>query len=314
MRPSGDGRRKVVLATPIAETSLTIEGIGVVIDAGFARVPEFDPRSGLTRLTTKRISRASAEQRAGRAGRLGPGVCYRLWSEATQRGLMAQPIPEIRAADLAPLALELAQWGVRDAGTLAWLDPPPPSALAQARQLLVQLGAVEEGWFDHPFGPGDGPLPHASASGPYVGSGRGAGSRASGLRHRGAAFGKRSFHRRAPALHQPCRTDGSAPRLPEGGERTSATLGGGPGRLSACRPGGPPVSTAVAKQRTGKRKGSGKNRSSPCVCLSRPDRAATRAGRRFATSSLPAGAPASRSMKSGCASPILSSQASTRAR
>lgn len=138
----GKGRRKVVLATPIAETSLTIEGIGVVIDAGFARVPEFDSRSGLTRLTTRRISRASAEQRAGRAGRLGPGVCYRLWSEATQRGLMARPIPEIRAADLAPLALELAQWGVRDAGTLSWLDPPPPSALAQARQLLVQLDAV----------------------------------------------------------------------------------------------------------------------------------------------------------------------------
>jgi ATP-dependent helicase HrpB len=141
---SGEGRRKVVLATPIAETSLTIEGIGVVIDAGFARVPEFDPRSGLTRLTTKRISRASAEQRAGRAGRLGPGVCYRLWSEATQRGLMAQPIPEIRSVDLAPLELELAQWGVRDAGTLSWLDPPPPSALAQARQLLIQLDAVNE--------------------------------------------------------------------------------------------------------------------------------------------------------------------------
>lgn len=144
IKPSGGGRRKVVLATPIAETSLTLEGIGVVIDAGFVRVPEFDPRSGLSRLTTQRISRASAEQRAGRAGRLGPGVCYRLWSEATQRGLTAQPIPEIRAADLAPLALELAQWGVRDAGTLSWLDPPPSSALAQARQLLTQLGAVKK--------------------------------------------------------------------------------------------------------------------------------------------------------------------------
>ncbi|MCG3114562.1 MAG: ATP-dependent helicase HrpB [Candidatus Manganitrophus sp. SA1] len=159
IRPSREGWRKVVLATPIAETSLTIEGIGVVIDAGFARVPEFDPRSGLTRLTTKRISRASAEQRAGRAGRLGPGVCYRLWSEATQRGLMAQPVPEIRAADLAPLALELAQWGVRDAGTLAWLDPPPPSALAQARQLLVQLGAVEEDGSITPSGRAMAPFP-----------------------------------------------------------------------------------------------------------------------------------------------------------
>jgi len=144
IRPSESGRRKVVLATPIAETSLTIEGVGIVIDAGFARVPEFDPRSDLTRLTTKRISRASAEQRAGRAGRLGPGVCYRLWREATQRGLMPQAIPEIRSADLTPLALELAQWGVRDAGTLSWLDPPSPSALAQARQILIGLGAVEQ--------------------------------------------------------------------------------------------------------------------------------------------------------------------------
>ena len=144
IRPPEGGRRKVVLATPIAETSLTIEGIGVVVDAGFVRVPEFDPRSGLTRLTTKRISRASAEQRAGRAGRLGPGVCYRLWSEATQRGLMPYPIPEIRVADLTPLALELAQWGVRDAGALSWLDPPPPAALAQARRLLIALDALKE--------------------------------------------------------------------------------------------------------------------------------------------------------------------------
>jgi len=144
IQPSKGGRRKVVLATPIAETSLTIEGIGVVIDAGFARVPQFDPKSGLTRLITMRISRASADQRAGRAGRLGPGVCYRLWSEATQRGLMPHPIPEIRAADLAPLALELAQWGVRDAGTLSWLDPPPTAALSQARQLLRELDALGE--------------------------------------------------------------------------------------------------------------------------------------------------------------------------
>ncbi|MBI3804240.1 MAG: ATP-dependent helicase HrpB [Nitrospirae bacterium] len=143
LRPTTGGR-KVVLATPIAETSLTIEGVGVVIDAGFVRVPEFDPARGLTRLTTKRISRASAEQRAGRAGRLGPGICYRLWSEATQRGLMAQPIPEIRTADLTPLALELAQWGVREADTLSWLDPPPQAALAQARRLLTELDALDE--------------------------------------------------------------------------------------------------------------------------------------------------------------------------
>lgn len=142
INPSQGSRRKVVLATPIAETSLTIEGIGVVVDSGFARVPEFDVRSGLTRLTTMRISHASAEQRSGRAGRLGPGVCYRLWSLATQHGLIAQPIPEIRAADLTPLALELAQWNVR-AATLSWLDPPPAGALAQARHLLTKLGALD---------------------------------------------------------------------------------------------------------------------------------------------------------------------------
>ena len=136
------GRRKIVLATPIAETSLTIEGVRVVIDSGFARVPQFDPNSGLTRLVTQRISRANAEQRAGRAGRLAPGACYRLWSEGTQRGLIAQPVPEIRSADLAPLALELAAWGVADAATLAWLDPPPAGALAQARALLVDLDAL----------------------------------------------------------------------------------------------------------------------------------------------------------------------------
>lgn len=144
IRPAERGRRKVVLATPIAETSLTLEGIGVVIDSGFVRVPEFDLRTGLTRLVTKRISRASAEQRAGRAGRLGPGVCYRLWSESTHRGLMPHPIPEIRSADLAPLLLELSQWGTRDAGSLSWLDPPPMSALLQARQLLIELEALDE--------------------------------------------------------------------------------------------------------------------------------------------------------------------------
>ena len=159
IRPTDGARRKVVLATPIAETSLTIEGIGVVIDSGLVRVPEFDPRTGLTRLTTLRISRASAEQRAGRAGRLGPGVCERLWSETTQRGLMARSIPEIRAADLAPLALELAQWGVRDAGTLSWLDPPPPGALAQARGMLMQLGALDHDGVITPSGRAMAALP-----------------------------------------------------------------------------------------------------------------------------------------------------------
>ncbi len=143
IQPSAD-RRKIVLATPIAETSLTIEGVRVVVDSGYARVPQFDPRSGLSRLTTTRISRASSEQRAGRAGRLAPGVCYRLWSETTQRGLVLQSAPEIRTADLAPLALELAAWGARDARTLAWLDAPPEAAFNQARELLAELDALDD--------------------------------------------------------------------------------------------------------------------------------------------------------------------------
>lgn len=133
-----------MLATPIAETSLTIEGIGIVVDAGWTRVPRFDPRSGLTRLETARIAADAAEQRAGRAGRLGPGVCYRLWSEATQNRLRPRRNPEILDADLAPLALELAQWGVNDPLALAWLDPPPPGALAQARALLAELEALDD--------------------------------------------------------------------------------------------------------------------------------------------------------------------------
>ncbi len=143
IQPDPAGRRKIVLATPIAETSLTIQGIGVVIDSGWTRLPRFDPRSGLTRLETARVCADAAEQRAGRAGRLGPGVCYRLWSEAAQRRLRPRRIPEILEADLAPLALELARWGVNDAGALAWLDPPPAGALAQARDLLIDLEALD---------------------------------------------------------------------------------------------------------------------------------------------------------------------------
>ncbi len=144
IQPSVAGRRKVVLATPIAETSLTIDGVTIVVDAGYVRVPQFDPGSGLTGLVTQRISRASAEQRTGRAGRTAPGVCYRLWGETVQRGLIPQSIPEMRAADLAPLALELASWGVRDATTLLWLDPPPVAAFAQACELLQELEALDQ--------------------------------------------------------------------------------------------------------------------------------------------------------------------------
>ena len=141
--PSRPGRRKVVLATSIAQTSLTIEGVTVVIDAGLSRVPRFSPRTGMARLETVRVSRASAEQRAGRAGRMGPGTCYRLWAAGEQAGLRPHDTPEILEADLAPMALELAAAGIADPATLALLDPPPAAALAQARELLGQLGAID---------------------------------------------------------------------------------------------------------------------------------------------------------------------------
>ena len=141
IEPAPKGKRKVVLATNIAETSLTIDGVRVVIDAGLARVPRFDPGSGMTRLDTQRISRASATQRAGRAGRLEPGVCYRLWSEAQHDQLAAYGAAEILQADLAGLALQLARWGVEPT-QLTWLDLPPAAAYAQAQDLLARLGAL----------------------------------------------------------------------------------------------------------------------------------------------------------------------------
>jgi len=136
------GERKIVLATRIAESSLTIDGIGVVIDSGLSRHTRFNPRTGMDGLVTVPVSRAAAEQRAGRAGRLGPGACFRLWSEAEHTRLPAYAAPEIAVADLAPLALELALWGVRDPAELVWLTPPPAPHLAQARQLLQALGAL----------------------------------------------------------------------------------------------------------------------------------------------------------------------------
>ncbi len=142
IRPGSPGRHKVVLATSIAETSLTIEGVRVVVDAGFARVPRYSPRTGMTRLATVRVSRASADQRRGRAGRLAPGVCYRLWSEQQDRDLMPRAAPEILEADLAAMALDLAAAGVLDPTDLSWLDPPPPAAWREARTLLTQLGAL----------------------------------------------------------------------------------------------------------------------------------------------------------------------------
>lgn len=150
--PDPQGRRKVILATSIAETSLTIEGVTTVIDSGWQRVPRFDPPSGLTRLETVRVSRASAEQRAGRAGRLAPGICLRLWGEGSQRGLVPYNAPEMLEADLARLVLELAQWGVNDAATLFWLDPPPTAALAQGRELLQQVEALDAAGHITPLG------------------------------------------------------------------------------------------------------------------------------------------------------------------
>ncbi|HWJ04546.1 MAG TPA: ATP-dependent helicase HrpB [Steroidobacteraceae bacterium] len=143
LRPAPAGRRKVVVATNLAETSLTIEGVRVVVDAGLERRQRFDPNSGMSRLETVHISRASAEQRRGRAGRTAPGVCYRLWSESAHAALAAQSPAEMLEADLAPLALELACWGVADPASLAWLDRPPPATYAQARELLQRLEALD---------------------------------------------------------------------------------------------------------------------------------------------------------------------------
>ncbi len=140
--PSPD-HRKIVLATNIAETSLTIQGVRVVLDSGLTRLLRYDPGTGMNRLVTAPVSRAAAEQRKGRAGRLGPGVCYRLYSSQTHQAMVPYAQPEVLAADLAPLVLELAVWGVKDPGQLAWLDPPPQAAWASAVALLQQLDALD---------------------------------------------------------------------------------------------------------------------------------------------------------------------------
>ncbi|QIG48658.1 ATP-dependent helicase HrpB [Nordella sp. HKS 07] len=143
LKPAPDGTCKIVLATTIAETSLTIDGIDMVVDSGLKRSPRFDPATGMTSLATVRVSQASADQRRGRAGRQGPGICIRLWPEQEMRALKAHDEPEILIADLAPLALELANWGVNDATALRFLDPPPAAAFAQARDLLGELDALD---------------------------------------------------------------------------------------------------------------------------------------------------------------------------
>ena len=141
--PAPAGRRKVTLATSIAETSLTIEGVRVVVDSGLSRVPRFEPDIGVTRLETLRVSRAGADQRRGRAGRTEPGVCYRLWEAAADGALAPFARPEILSADLSGFLLDLAAWGVADPAKLAFLDPPPAPALAEARALLTAIGALD---------------------------------------------------------------------------------------------------------------------------------------------------------------------------
>lgn len=144
LKPEADGRRRVVLSTAIAESSVTVDGVRIVIDAGQERVPVFQPRSGLSRLETRRVNRASADQRRGRAGRQGPGLCLRLWAE--EQPLPAHGEPEMLQADLAPLAFELARWGIVEPSALAWITPPPAGALAAGRRLLQRLGLMDEGF------------------------------------------------------------------------------------------------------------------------------------------------------------------------
>jgi ATP-dependent RNA helicase HrpB len=142
--PSMNGRRRIILSTPIAETSLTIEGITIVVDSGFARRPRFDPATGLDRLETVRISKASAEQRRGRAGRLGPGICYRLWDKTVEYSLQDFSPAEITLSDLSALVLDLALWGVRDPRELKWLTLPPEGAWQMAKSLLQSLSALDQ--------------------------------------------------------------------------------------------------------------------------------------------------------------------------
>ncbi|MEY9136438.1 ATP-dependent helicase HrpB [Bradyrhizobium diazoefficiens] len=141
--PAPKGTRKVVLATSIAETSLTIEGVRIVVDSGLARVPRYEPDIGLTRLETVRASRAAVDQRRGRAGRTEPGVCYRLWDEPQTASLAPYTQPEILSADLSSLVLDLAQWGVTDPAALSFLDPPPQPAWKEAKSLLSELNALD---------------------------------------------------------------------------------------------------------------------------------------------------------------------------
>ena len=157
--PSPAGARKLVLATSIAETSLTLDGIRIVVDSGLARRPRYDRAAGVTRLATERVSQAAATQRAGRAARQGPGIAYRLWEEAATAGLPLYDPPEILEADLSALVLDCALWGVDDPATLRWLDPPPTAAVAEARNRLARLGAIHADGRPTPHGRSIAALP-----------------------------------------------------------------------------------------------------------------------------------------------------------
>ncbi|MCU0947359.1 MAG: ATP-dependent helicase HrpB [Porphyrobacter sp.] len=161
IRRDPNGRRRIVLATAIAETSLTLDGVSVVVDSGMARLAEYDRAAGTTHLVTRRVSQASAAQRAGRAARQGPGVAYRLWEEAAHKALPEFAPPEITSADLAPLLLRLARWGTADPAGLAWLDPPPEVAVAAARSTLEGLGALDPAGRITPLGQAIAALPMA---------------------------------------------------------------------------------------------------------------------------------------------------------
>ncbi len=141
--PNKQGKRKIVIATSIAETSLTIEGIKIVIDSGFTKQNIFDIKSGLSKLETVKITNDAADQRAGRAGRLSEGVCYRMWSFASQQRISPHRIPEIEQSDLSALQLELYKWGVNNAYSLNWISPPPKANIQQSKELLEQIGAIE---------------------------------------------------------------------------------------------------------------------------------------------------------------------------
>jgi ATP-dependent helicase HrpB len=206
VKPTAPGCRKVVLATAIAETSLTLAGVRIVIDSGLARRARWDPGAGLTRLSTHRVSRASADQRRGRAGRTAPGVCLRLWDEAETRAFTPYDPPEILEADLSRLALDLAKWGVADAAGLVFLDPPPPTALAEARDLLRALEALDAQGVLTAHGEALSRLPlpprlaHMARLGARAGQGRRAAHLAMVLSERGLGGGDTDISRRAEAF------------------------------------------------------------------------------------------------------------------